>query len=219
MKAIIFDLDNTLIDFMKMKRVSCEHAIDAMIKSGLKISKKKGMKIMFDIYSLTTVEDHEIFEKFLIKVDKMDYKKLAKAIIAYRKTRVKYLHAYPGTKKVLSVLSKNYKLAIVSDAPTLKAWMRLCYMGIEKYFDVVVGFDDTKRRKPSTLPFKKALKQLDLKASDCLMIGDSLQDIIGARRVGMKSAFAKYGSSLKNVDADIVLNDISELLKIDIGEL
>jgi len=40
-KAILFDLDNTLVDFMAMKRNSCKAAMNAMIKAGLKIDKKK----------------------------------------------------------------------------------------------------------------------------------------------------------------------------------
>ena len=49
-KAIIFDLDNTLIDFVKMKKLSCEAAMDAMIKNGLKVSKKRGLKVLFELY-------------------------------------------------------------------------------------------------------------------------------------------------------------------------
>jgi len=37
MKAIVFDLDNTLIDFLKMKRICCTAAVEAMIGSGLKL--------------------------------------------------------------------------------------------------------------------------------------------------------------------------------------
>ena len=36
-KAVLFDIDNTLIDFMKMKKECCRAAIDAMISAGLKI--------------------------------------------------------------------------------------------------------------------------------------------------------------------------------------
>ena len=39
-KAILFDVDNTLIDFMKMKRKSCEAAVETMISAGLKMKKK-----------------------------------------------------------------------------------------------------------------------------------------------------------------------------------
>ena len=49
-KAVIFDLDNTLIDFMKMKKASCEKAVDAMISVGLNLSKKKAIKELYKIY-------------------------------------------------------------------------------------------------------------------------------------------------------------------------
>ena len=39
-KAILFDLDNTLIDFFRLKKKCCNAAIDAMISAGLKIKKK-----------------------------------------------------------------------------------------------------------------------------------------------------------------------------------
>ena len=54
-KTIIFDLDNTLIDFMRMKRISCEAAMDAMIKSGLKIDKEKA-KVKPD-YVINDIKD------------------------------------------------------------------------------------------------------------------------------------------------------------------
>ena len=49
-KAILFDLDNTLIDFMRMKEKSCESAIDAMILAGLKTNKKKATEELFKLY-------------------------------------------------------------------------------------------------------------------------------------------------------------------------
>ena len=42
-KAILFDLDNTLIDFMTMKRKCCEAAIDSMIASGLDMKREKAL--------------------------------------------------------------------------------------------------------------------------------------------------------------------------------
>ena len=64
-KAVIFDLDNTLIDFMRMKRISCDAAISAMIGAGLDVNKEKAMKILFDLYDKHGLEEKNIFQIFL----------------------------------------------------------------------------------------------------------------------------------------------------------
>jgi putative hydrolase of the HAD superfamily len=217
-KAVIFDLDNTLIDFMKMKKMSCEAALSAMIDTGLKINKDKGMKELFRLYDRYGLEEPKIFQKFLTKkAGKIDYRILANAIVAYRRVRWSFLEPYPHTQYVLLKLRKQgKKLAIVTDAPRLKAWIRLTSMKIHNYFDVVVTFEDTKKTKPSSLPFEAALKKLNLKSSECLMLGDwPDRDIKGAKRLGMKTCFAKYGNrKVDNSGADYEINDISELLDI-----
>jgi HAD superfamily hydrolase (TIGR02253 family) len=217
-KAVIFDLDNTLIDFMKFKRVCCEEAIEAMINAGLKIPKQKGMEELYKLYSKHGLEDHLIFQKFLMKTSgNVDYPKLANAINAYRKARMSVMSPYPGTKKTLIKLKEmGLKLAIVSDAPKLKAWLRLTAMSIEDFFDVVVALEDTGRLKPSTLPFKAALKNLNFKPDECLMVGDMPnKDMKGAKKFGMITCFAKYGyekEAKKNWNYEI--NSITELLDV-----
>lgn len=218
-KAIIFDLDNTLIDFLRMKRISCEEAVDAMIDAGLDIPKKKAIDELYKLYYKVGLEDPTIFQKFLKKVTgKIDYKKLAYAITAYRQARTGFLHPYPGTKKTLIKLKeKGLKLAIVTDAPKLKAWIRLVSMKIDDFFDVVVGLEDTGRAKPSRLPFRAALKELKVKPSECLMVGDRpSKDIKGARALGMKTCFAKYGfeGKISKVKVDYIISDIGDLAKI-----
>jgi len=218
-KAIIFDLDNTLIDFMKMKEITCEAAIEAMMDAGLKLPKKKALKELYKIYYKVGLEDPNIFERFLKKVTgEVDFKKLASAIVAYRKARIGLLNSYPGTKRTLVKLKeKGLKLAIVSDAPKIKVWIRLVSMGIEDFFDVVVALEDTGRTKPSKLPFKVVLKHLKLNGEDCLMVGDRpSRDLTGARKLGMKTAFAKYGyvGKSKRVKCDYVLGEVEDLLDI-----
>jgi len=104
----------------------------------------------------------------------------------------------------------------VTDAPKLKAWIRLASIKLSNYFDVVVTFEDTKQRKPSKLPFKAALRQLKLKPSDCLMVGDwPERDIKGAKALGMKTCFARYGNpKIKKTDADYEISNIKMLLDV-----
>ena len=217
-KAIIFDLDNTLIDFMTMKKMSCDAAMTAMIGAGLDVDKQKGMKILFELYNKYGMEEKTIFQKFLKKVTKqISYEILASGIVAYRRVRSGFLEPYPNVIKVLFEMKrKGIKLAIVSDAPRLKAWIRLVAMKINHLFDVVVTFDDTKEFKPSTKPFKVAFKKLNVKPHECLMVGDRPErDIKGAKSLGMPTCFAKYGNpSASGSGADYEINDIKELLEI-----
>jgi len=216
-KAVIFDLDNTLIDFMRMKMISCDAAITAMIGSGLDIERKKAMKILFELYNQYTFEEKTIFQKFLKKVSgKINYRILASGIVAYRKARSGFLEPYPGTHYVLLKLKdKGTKLGILTDAPKLKAWIRLASMKLSNFFDVVITLEDTKKQKPSKEPFKVILQKLRLKPEECLMVGDRPErDIKGAKRLGIKTCFAKYGNPAEKAKADYSIDDIRELLKI-----
>lgn len=219
-KAIIFDLDNTLIDFMKMKRLSCEAAMDVMISAGLKINKEKGLKIMFQLYSEYGFEYQKIFEVFLKKVlGRVDYGIMASGIVAYRRVKEGLLYPYPNVIPTLNNLKKKYKLAILSDAPKFQAWIRLAAMQIQDKFDAVITFDETKAKKPSKKPFLYLLRKLRLKPEECTMVGDSLKrDIAPAKKLGFKTVFAKYGGNYEaaKVKPDYVINDIKGLLKIRI---
>jgi len=219
MKAVLFDLDNTLIDFLSMKKISCEAAISAMIDSGLPIKKNIAYKKLFDLYNVHGIEDQQIFQKFLKKeTGKIDYKILSTGIAAYRRMQVGYLEPYPQVRRTLIALrERGLKLGIVSDAPKLKAWIRLAEMRLTDFFDVVVTLDDTGKLKPHVLPFNAAMKELKLKPEEILFVGDNPgRDIKGAKKVGMKTALAKYGQIFpsKNIKADYELKEVQELLKI-----
>jgi HAD superfamily hydrolase (TIGR02253 family) len=194
-KAITFDLDNTLIDFLNFKKKATSAAMDAMIKAGFKGNRKKLRKELFDFYLSNGIESNDIFVKFLKKHNNFSERILAAGINSYLKTKYTMLKPYPKVKQTLKKLkNKGIKLAIVTDARRLKAYVRLDEMGIADMFDVVVGKEDTGREKPSKLPFKKALRLLKVKPSETMHVGDwPERDILGAKRMGMKTCFARYG--------------------------
>ncbi|MCX8147052.1 MAG: HAD-IA family hydrolase, partial [Candidatus Woesearchaeota archaeon] len=173
LKAITFDLDQTLIDFMKFKKKATAAAASAMIKAGFKGSRKRLEKELFDFYLKHGIESEDAFQEFLKRHNSYNERILAAAINAYIKTKYKNLKPYPKVKRTLKKLKrKGYKLAVISDAPKLKAYIRLDEMKIADLFDVVVGIDDTGREKPSKLPFKKALKALNVRPSEAMHVGD-----------------------------------------------
>lgn len=218
-KAILFDLDNTLMDFMLMKRKSCEAAIEAMINAGLSMSRERGMSILFRLYGEKGIEYDRIFQEFLkATMKRVDYKILAKGINAYRKAQIAYVKPYPKAMETLIKLrERGMNLGIVSDAPSVNAWIRLVEMKLEDFFDVVITFHDTGEKKPSKAPFLRAVKELGIKPENILFVGDRPErDIKGAKSVGMKTAFAVYGSTkpVRKSGADHDLVSITDLLKI-----
>lgn len=218
-KAVVFDLDNTLVDFMRMKRACSEAAVRAMIESGLKIKEDLGVKMLFEMYEKYGMENQSIFDKFIKEVHgRLDYAMLANAVVAYRRVKLGALATYPNTRKTLIALKGlGLKLGIVSDAPIKQAWLRLAEMNLCDFFDVVVARGPRAKMKPHATPYRKAMKALGLKASDILFVGDNpARDILGAKRLGMKTALAKYGQVIYSSDesADFEINDISELVEI-----
>ncbi len=65
-KAVIFDLDNTLLDFMKMKSMSIDAAIYGMIEAGLDLNPESAKKNIYMIYDEKGDEYQEIFKQFNI---------------------------------------------------------------------------------------------------------------------------------------------------------
>ena len=222
-RAVIFDLDNTLVDFMKMKRRAIEEAIPAMIDAGLELSVEESNKVIDEIYREQGIEYQQVFDAFLQRVlKKVDYKILSAGIVAYRRAREAALIPYPHVYSTLNKLLKlGIKMGILSDAPVKEAWLRLAYLNFHHIVDAVVTFEDTGQRKPHSAPFLAILEKLNVKAEEAIMVGDwAERDIIGAANVGMKTAFARYGDTFdtKSHNADYELNDVNELIDIVINE-
>ena len=218
-KAIIFDLDNTLLDFVKMKQFAVKAAITAMIEAGLDVDEEKAYKDIFDLYVDKGWENQQVFDDYLNQtVGKVSNKILAAGIVSYRRAREATLLVYPNVNKTLIELIKTgIQLSVVSDAPSREAWMRLYYLNLHHVFDPVLTFDDTGVRKPSPKPFEMALDILQAKPEEVLMIGDwPERDVVGAKQIGMKTIFARYGDTFGTVDsgADWDVNDIYDLVGI-----
>lgn len=218
-RAVVFDLDNTLVDFMAMKRQAIDAAIHAMIDAGLNLPPDEVKSRIEAIYQERGIEFQNVFDQLLYDVfKKVDYKILSAGIIAYRRAREAALVPYPHVYlTMMELLKLGLKLAVVSDAPAREAWLRLCYLNFHHIFHGVVTFDDTGERKPKPGPFRKALKLLDVKPNESLMVGDwAERDMIGAANIGMKTVFARYGDAFGTVEthADYEINDIKELLAI-----
>lgn len=215
----MFDLDNTLVDFMKMKEMAVVGAVEAMIDAGLPMTREEAVRKIYAIYDREGIEDQKVFDKFLMEnLGEVDYKILAAGIVGYRRAKEGALVLYPKVYYTLMELLKMGKrLAVVSDAPKLQAWTRLVQTGLHHFFEVVVTFEDTNTRKPAPEPFLFALRKLGVEPSETLMIGDwAERDILGAKTLGMVTVFARYGNTFGTVNsgADYEVDSVDQILNI-----
>lgn len=221
-KAIAFDLDSTLIDFIKLKKMCCEQAASAMVDAGLQMPveyvSKRLMKTYFDV----GIESDKAFSIFLFDaLGKIDDKILAAGIQAYLKTKNAFLEPYPNViPTLIALIRKGYRLGIVTDAPRLKAYQRLSAMKLIHFFDTIVAKEDTGKGKYDEMPFKMLCEKLNVKPEEVMMVGDNLKrDIETPKKFGMKTVLAKYGmqeelnNAYGNIKPDYVIEDILGLLK------
>jgi len=218
-KAVIFDLDNTLTDFMRMKENAVDAAVDAMVDAGLRFPPDEIKKKIYEIYGREGIEFQNVFDHALTDLlGDVDFKIQAAGIVGYRRAKEASLVLYPHVRVTLiELMKRGIRLGVVSDAPRKEAWLRLCYLQLHHMFDYVTMFEDTRERKPSPKPFMRTLDHFQIEPSQAIMVGDwPERDIKGARTLGMHTVFARYGDTKGATDsgADHDIDDIYELVDI-----
>jgi len=217
-RATVFDLDNTLTDFMKMKSDAVTAAIEGMIDAGLNVPRATLQDRIDAIYKSRGLEYQQVFDDLLIELTgAIDPKIHASGIVAYRKVR-SALVLYPHVQLTLLELAKRgIRLGVVSDAPRAQVWQRLCSLNLQHLFDAVVTFDDTQARKPDPAPFREVLRGLGTRPEETLMVGDwAERDVVGGKSLGMITVFARYGDTFGTTasGADYDIDDVFELVGI-----
>lgn len=98
---------------------------------------------------------------------------------------------------VVAKLSKKYKLALISNAPSKLIRGILADNDLEKYFDTIIVSSEVGMIKPSPDIFSLALQQLGVDASESIFIDDNIRHIEGATKLGISSIEFKSAEQLK----------------------
>ena len=177
------------------------------------------MQRLCRLTDLTAINSRELSSSFSVYVLSLsDTGSVLTHIIAYRRAREAALVLYPHVEVTLiELVRRGYRLAVLSDAPAKQAWLRLCSLGLQHLFETVITPEDTGKRKPHPLPFRKALETLGVTADEAIMIGDwPERDMAGAKAVNIRTVYARYGDAYHSSTsgADREIDDISEILDI-----
>jgi len=214
-KAIFFDIDNTLFPTDDFAELARRNAIDAMIEMGLKAKPEEAYKRLLRVIKKYGSNYPRHFDAFLLKLGlKRDPKIIAAGIAAYHNTKTSIL-PYPGVPMVIIRLGgMGYKLYIASEGNVIKQWDKLIRLGLHNLFH---GVFVTKKNKTKNF-FLSLLKKLNLKPNEAVMVGDrSDKDITPAKKAGMQTVRilgGVYSKQKSKVDADYKIKTMNELIKI-----
>ena len=123
---------------------------------------------------------------------------------------------YPGATEALQQLSElDLHLACVTNKPEPFTSELIAAMGLDSFFELVVAGDTTARKKPDPMPLHYAADHFGLDYGECLMVGDSSNDVVAARAAGFSIACVPYGynhgNSIRNSNPDLVVENLKDL--------
>ena len=197
-KAVLFDLDGTLIDSAPDLAASLNHTLHSLgmptydldtirswIGGGATLLLQRGLTGQMEPSGVNP----ELFEK-------------AKELFFahYRANLCNQTKAYPYAKEVLEYLRPRYTLALVTNKPYTFVPPILRKLGLER-FDLVLGGDSLKTKKPSPEPLLHACQKLGVAPYETMMIGDSINDYLAAKEAGMDMIWVAYGYDSSEVEA------------------
>lgn len=226
LKAVFFDIDDTLYSTHEFAATARRNALEAMRSLGLAVPMAVLTRELDEVIEeFSSNYDHH-FEKLLTRLPAGAYKGINPAILvagavkAYHDTKFAQLRPYPDVLDCLKVLTRtNLIRGIITDGLTVKQAEKLLRLGIYPFLTPSAVFisDQIGISKPNPKLFQRACEAIGVSPRRCMYVGNSLaKDIAPAARVGMITVLAKRGArrDAENVRADYEIAGFGDLLDI-----
>ena len=208
-RAVIFDLDGTLID----SKQDLIHSVNAMLRelgraelpaetiSGY-IGHGAPQLVARALGDGSTEEQRQRALQFFLSY--------------YEDHKMDTTCAYPGVPETLEKLA-SMQMAVLTNKPVRISMRILEAMGLSKYFQAIYGGNSFQTKKPDPLGASTILRELSTEPREALLVGDSEVDVQTARNAGTLAAAVNYGFGVHDREAhpaDIYLERFAELATV-----
>jgi pyrophosphatase PpaX len=206
-KAVLFDLDGTLIDTNDLIINSFKYTLKKHL--GLDASKDEIVmhfgEPLLDTLSRYDKENAHILLETYRKYNENIHDELTKEVV--------------GAKETLSELKTlGIKTGVVTSKRKILAERGLKLFDLLNYIDVFITPEDTIKHKPDGEPVIKACEGLKISTNEAIMVGDSHYDILCGKNAGAKSCLVKYTAlpidKIMVYNPDYIVEKIQDILDI-----
>jgi putative hydrolase of the HAD superfamily len=208
-RAVIFDLDDTLTDDDASFRASVVGTANevAQERAGLSASElveaywreSTAVWTAFDVEmragrapEMGTGDRlrHESWRRALLACGVADEELVRRSVAAYAAWRERTLQLAPGADEVLAALRSIVRTAIITNGPVAMQRDKLRRFDLESRVDYAVVSEEFGCGKPNPAIFLHVAATLEVAPGECMMVGDSIElDVAGARASGMRAVW------------------------------
>ena len=207
-RALIFDLDGTLIDSQR-----------DLIRSVSATLREMGREELHE----DTVSGYighgapQLVGRALGSATEDECQRALKFFLAYYEDhKLDSTCAYPGVPEALEHLAA-FPMAILTNKPVRVSMRILKELGLAKYFRAVYGGNSFETKKPDPFGARTILREFGAAPAEAILIGDSEVDVQTARNAGTLAAAVNYGFGTHDraaYPADIYLNWLTDLVPL-----
>ena len=220
MKAVIIDLDGTMVDTMgdfvvAINLMLRDLGYAAVDRAVVVLRVGKGSENL-----VKSVLNHAVAQSIRAQTAPKNIANFEHALDLYqqhyRAINGQHAQIYPGVVDGLQALQQaGFKLACLTNKPVVFARELLKLKGLDGFFSQVFGGDSFAAKKPDALPVLKTCEALGTLPAQTLMVGDSSNDAQAARAAGCPVLLVTYGYNhgepIRSVDADGYLESMAEI--------
>lgn len=205
-KGIFLDLDGTIVDstgsYIEAARITFKALGKRVPQPSILLEIPRRIEQRQPIDDLTHCNTKQFMAIYL------------KAYYSVSETHTKLV---PNVASTLEILAERSKLALITmrHCPNQVIYKELDYLGVAKYFRQIVTAMDTPQPKPSPQSLLQCADILKLNLNDCVIAGDSINDVragkaAGARTVALLSGLYQKEELVKE-SPDLILPDVNSL--------
>jgi len=224
LKALLFDVDDTLFSTTRFARSARRNAVRAMIDAGLRLDEDVVYRELEEVISEFSSNYEHHYDKLLMRLPAEASEGVnpalivAAGVVAYHDTKFRGLVPFDDVRPFLGVLrDAGLRVGVVTHGWTTKQAEKLIRLGLTDFLDPQAIFisDQVGISKPNPKLYLLALRRMGLEPGEAMVVGDNLAgDIAPPAGLGMRTAWARRAARERQVEGVVPDHEVADFREL-----